>query len=368
MPALPVAGLGHRARRPRAARSRRRSGRRDRCSAALDWLAPLQVLDVKGDWAARRPDVRPGGWAFQYANPHYPDTRRHRRGGDGDGPRGSRRRHRALRTPIRRRSRARANGSRDCRAATAPGPPSTPTTPTHYLNHIPFADHGALLDPPTADVTARCVSMLAQLGETRETSPVLARGDRRPPRRSGEGRKLVRPLGHELHLRNLVGAMRAGDRRPGSAIGAGAPRRRVARQRIQNADGGWGESGEQLQARLQGLRARAQHRLADGLGAARADGGGRGRSSRPSPAASPISRRPKARTASGTSRSTPRPVSRACSICAITAIRSFFRSGRWPAIAISSAATAAPRCSACEAPRTPAVRPGNDGPIPASRT
>ncbi|MGH6799658.1 MAG: squalene--hopene cyclase, partial [Roseiarcus sp.] len=41
--------------------------------AALDWLKPLQVLDVKGDWAARRPDVRPGGWAFQYANPHYPD-------------------------------------------------------------------------------------------------------------------------------------------------------------------------------------------------------------------------------------------------------------------------------------------------------
>ena len=36
---------------------------------------------------------------------------------------------------------------------------------THsYLNHIPFADHGALLDPPTADVTARCVSFLAQTG------------------------------------------------------------------------------------------------------------------------------------------------------------------------------------------------------------
>ena len=35
-----------------------------------------------------------------------------------------------------------------------------------YLNNIPFADHGALLDPPTEDVTARCVSMLAQLGET----------------------------------------------------------------------------------------------------------------------------------------------------------------------------------------------------------
>ena len=36
----------------------------------------------------------------------------------------------------------------------------------YYLNNIPFADHGALLDPPTEDVTARCLSMLAQLGET----------------------------------------------------------------------------------------------------------------------------------------------------------------------------------------------------------
>ena len=42
-------------------------------SKALDWLKPLQVLDVKGDWAAKRPDVRPGGWAFQYNNAHYPD-------------------------------------------------------------------------------------------------------------------------------------------------------------------------------------------------------------------------------------------------------------------------------------------------------
>ena len=35
-----------------------------------------------------------------------------------------------------------------------------------YLNNIPFSDHGALLDPPTEDVTARCISMLAQFGET----------------------------------------------------------------------------------------------------------------------------------------------------------------------------------------------------------
>jgi len=40
----------------------------------LDWLVPKQILDVKGDWIARRPDLPPGGWAFQYANPHYPDV------------------------------------------------------------------------------------------------------------------------------------------------------------------------------------------------------------------------------------------------------------------------------------------------------
>jgi squalene-hopene/tetraprenyl-beta-curcumene cyclase len=34
----------------------------------------------------------------------------------------------------------------------------------YYLNHIPFADHGALLDPPTADVSARCLGFLAQAG------------------------------------------------------------------------------------------------------------------------------------------------------------------------------------------------------------
>ena len=40
---------------------------------SLDWLKPLQVLDVKGDWIEQRPNVRPGGWAFQYNNAHYPD-------------------------------------------------------------------------------------------------------------------------------------------------------------------------------------------------------------------------------------------------------------------------------------------------------
>ena len=46
---------------------------------------------------------------------------------------------------------------------------------THfYLNNIPFADHGALLDPPTVDVAARCVGMLAQLGEPLDSPRMTA--------------------------------------------------------------------------------------------------------------------------------------------------------------------------------------------------
>ena len=77
----------------------------------------------------------------------------------------------------------------------------------YYLNNIPFADHGALLDPPTEDVTARCLSMLAQFGDTQ--SPAVTRAvDYLRTTQLADG-SLVRPLGHELHLRHLVGALRA---------------------------------------------------------------------------------------------------------------------------------------------------------------
>jgi squalene-hopene/tetraprenyl-beta-curcumene cyclase len=137
----------------------------------LDWLLPLQELEVKGDWAVQRPQVRPGGWAFQYANPHYPDlddtavvAMAMDRAGAADPAR--------YRNAIERaREWVAGLQSRDGGWAAFDA-----DNTYFYLNNIPFADHGALLDPPTEDVTARCVSLLAQLGETVETSPALARG------------------------------------------------------------------------------------------------------------------------------------------------------------------------------------------------
>ncbi|MGA9824010.1 MAG: squalene--hopene cyclase [Methylocystis sp.] len=145
---------------------------RARVKKALEWLAPLQILDVKGDWAARRPNVAPGGWAFQYANAYYPDvddtavvvTAMDRFSREtGVAPYGDR----------IARARAWVEGLQSKNG----GWGAFDADNCHYhLNHIPFADHGALLDPPTADVSARCVSMLAQLGDSPESSEPLARG------------------------------------------------------------------------------------------------------------------------------------------------------------------------------------------------
>ena len=135
----------------------------------LQWLLPRQVLDVKGDWAAQRPSVRPGGWAFQYENPHYPDV-------DDT----------AVVTMVldrvRKRQPTREYDDAIARArewiegllSRNGGWAAFDADNTYYyLNNIPFADHGALLDPPTEDVTARCISMLAQLGERPDTSMML---------------------------------------------------------------------------------------------------------------------------------------------------------------------------------------------------
>ncbi|MGH6957814.1 MAG: squalene--hopene cyclase, partial [Caulobacteraceae bacterium] len=128
----------------------------------LSWLKPLQELEVVGDWANARPGVRPGGWAFQYANPHYPDLddtavvvmamdrARHRAEAGG-----------VFDAPIER-GREWVEGLQSKNGGWAA---FDADNTYHYLNNIPFADHGALLDPPTVDVAARCVSMFAQLGE-----------------------------------------------------------------------------------------------------------------------------------------------------------------------------------------------------------
>ncbi len=142
------------------------SGQGDELDAAWDWLKDRQILDVKGDWAWKRPDLAPGGWAFQNRNDHYPDVddtavvgmALHR--ADPDAHRQAI--ARAEEWIIGMQSSNGGWGAFDV------------DNDDGYLNNIPFADHGALLDPPTADVSARCLGFLAQLGHKAD-EPAMAR-------------------------------------------------------------------------------------------------------------------------------------------------------------------------------------------------
>jgi len=134
---------------------------------ANDWMADLQITEVEGDWAWQRPGLAPGGWAFQYRNDHYPDVDDTAvvgmaldRAGD----------------PAHRPAIDRAAEWIDGMQSKNGGWGAFDIDNNHdYLNAIPFADHGALLDPPTEDVSARCVSFLLQIGR-KANDPVVSRG------------------------------------------------------------------------------------------------------------------------------------------------------------------------------------------------
>ena len=110
----------------------------------------------------------------------------------------------------------------------------------HYLNNLPFADHGALLDPPTVDVTARCISMLGQLGETVQTSKAVADGVAYLRRTQlAEGSWYGRwGLNYIYGTWSVLCALNA------AGVSHQDPMMRKAVDwlvSIQNADGGWGE-------------------------------------------------------------------------------------------------------------------------------
>ena len=202
----------------------------------LDWLVPQQVLDVGGDWIARRPDLRPGGWAFQYANPHYPDVddtavvamamdRLQSVSGQTDYRVAL---ARATEWILGMQSQNGAWGAFDA------------DNEYYYLNNIPFADHGALLDPPTEDVSARCLSLLAQLGDMQ--SPAVKRAiDYLRKTQLADGSWYGRwGMNYIYGTWSVLCALNA------AGIDRGAPEMRKAASwliSIQNEDGGWGEDG-----------------------------------------------------------------------------------------------------------------------------
>jgi squalene-hopene/tetraprenyl-beta-curcumene cyclase len=135
---------------------------------AYDWLKSKQLSDEPGDWRISKPNLAGGGWAFQFENPYYPDVDDTAVVGfamaESKLPNLEESIHRATRWIVGMQSKNGGYGAFD-------------VDNTHYyLNEIPFADHGALLDPPTSDVSARCAMLMAKVAQNHdEYLPALQR-------------------------------------------------------------------------------------------------------------------------------------------------------------------------------------------------
>ena len=153
----------------------------------------------RGLAATKRPRLPGGGWAFQFANAHYPDL--------DDTAVVAWAMHQAPERPAIRRASSRALDWLVGMQSRNGGFAAFDVDNTHhYFNKIPSPIMARCSTRPPSDVTARVVTVLARSGGRRIAPRCSA--DRAPAPRAGSGRVLVRPLGHQLRLRHLVGTDR----------------------------------------------------------------------------------------------------------------------------------------------------------------
>jgi len=201
---------------------------------AVDWMLSKEVRH-KGDWAVKVRKCDPGGWYFEFNNEFYPDT-------DDtaqvllalskvDNPREHyqlRVAERAIQWVLAMQCKSGGWGSFD------------KDNTKMIFEYIPFADHNAMLDPPTVDITGRILEMLASYGYSRADKRVEKAVkfifNEQEPDGSWFGRWGVNYLyGTYLVLRGL------------DAIGVDHLEPQVQQaaewiRMVQNPDGGWGET------------------------------------------------------------------------------------------------------------------------------
>jgi squalene-hopene/tetraprenyl-beta-curcumene cyclase len=199
---------------------------------AADWLIAEQV-QLAGDWAVRRPQLRPGGWSFEFANDYYPDVDDTAevvlallRVAHPD-------RERVADTVARgvdwlegMQDRGGGWGAFDA------------ANTKRILRDVPFCDFGEVIDPPSADVTAHALEMLAAAGRT--GTPAARRALAwLSAEQEADGSWFGRwGVNHVYGTGAAVPALVAA----GVAVSDGRIRRAVRwLEAHQNADGGWGE-------------------------------------------------------------------------------------------------------------------------------
>ena len=271
----------------------------------LQWLRPLQLLEAAGDWRTQRPELPGGGWAFQFSNSYYPDLddtaavawamhaapqRANYAAAIG----------RALDWLVGMQSRNGGFASFDV------------DNTYYYLNEIPFADHGALLDPPTADVTARVVTVLARVGREQDAPALLRAIAYLRASQQADGSWFGRWGTNYIYGTWSVLVALAGRRHRhggcgGTARGGMAGQLPAGRRRL-------GREQRQLPGSGPGRPRHRQHALSDCLGAAGADVGGRCDASSATPRRSVPAARPAGQRPVGAPELSPRRAFRACSI------------------------------------------------------
>ncbi len=198
-----------------------------RLVAAGQWLLRKEI-SVRGDWSVRRPQLAPGGWAFEFANDHYPDI------DDTAEVIMALARTGVPATAASKRGIAWVLGMQSDDG----GWGAFDVNNTRDLcRKLPFCDFGELIDPPSADVTAHVVEMLASADRS---STALARGVAWLLRnQEDDGSWFGRWGANYLYGTGAVVP---------ALIAAGVPPRHQAIERAvawleahQNPDGGWGE-------------------------------------------------------------------------------------------------------------------------------
>ncbi|HXG91792.1 MAG TPA: squalene--hopene cyclase [Blastocatellia bacterium] len=208
-----------------------------RLQKAASWILEREVKEV-GDWKVKNPEGEPGGWYFEYANEFYPDVddtfqvltslSKIRFNNDEEERRKREAMNRALDWALTMQNRdgGWASFDKDC--------------DEQFLTQIPFADHNAMIDPSTSDITGRGLETLSNLGFKRDHAVAqraiafLLKEQERDGTWFGRwGCNYIYGTWLALHGLKCIGE----DMMEPRYQAAGCWLRS-----IQNADGGWGES------------------------------------------------------------------------------------------------------------------------------
>ena len=212
----------------------------ERVQSGVEWLLAHEVREP-GDWQLSLPGVEPGGWYFEYANEFYPDC-------DDTAevlsllarvemvdPAVETRRQEAVRRGLawQRAMQNRDGGwgafDRECNR--------------QFLTYVPFADHNAMIDPSTADITARSIEAFVAHGDSADREEVGRALDFLLREQESDGSWYGRWGVNYLYGTWLaLGALRMAGVAAREPFSSSARRGADWLLGCQNDDGGWGES------------------------------------------------------------------------------------------------------------------------------